>query len=507
MKKQLKKLLILIISIFTIPIIAKADMGFVLPSTYHYEVIITNPNGAYIYDWDGKKTAEKIPYDTKITIDYEETINGELYIEIDGSGGMIKFSDTKLYSTEIDFSKLDKNTAQIQYYTIEDTQLYKGPSTVYGKIENITIPANTTLDYEYETGNSQTQWIYTEYNGIKGWVYTLAFNDLEVYNIKCTVAVKSPGTLLVFGDQDVFDNKGNIIGKVKNFEEYKYIYYRLSGSIEKECYIKSDKIEGWIKLSNNLIVTKGASIYDENTYLTMQKEGIELFEDYGLEKKVNDLKIPYGTEYNTFYCISTGTPHGDSFGYDNIVTTCQVEYNNKKYWINEDFNELIYTYEFTITTKEEFQMYKYIDDTESLNVTIPSDVNLATKWKTYSKDEENGYWYYVEYENQKGWIYINTENSDTVVEDNQVNSTEEVETEYITTDAIEGTEDDSLTPKQTAYIAIGTAALLAVGALFTILLINKNKKNKKENEEKIVEEATPVVEETKEPKETDNETK
>ena len=514
MKKQLKKLLILIISIFTIPIIAKADMG--TPILESYEVIVTNTKGAIVYDTDGKKTGDIIPYDTKLKASYEHKIGNKIYIDFytpEETGldidGIILLSDIQVFNPEIDFSKFPKSTKQIKFYTIAETDLYKGPASAYGKVENVKIPAETRIDYTYEfrAEDYELLWIYTEYNGTKGWVYVHSYVSLTPHAIECTVARKSSGKILITSDRNIIDNSGNVIGKVKKSEEYEYTYITNREPKAPSYYIKKDNIEGWVSGDNNGLYTEGISEETEIRYLALEKDGMAIFEDSALTKKVEKTTIPYGTEITTTYCIDTHQDSEDE-DYEIIISEiCEIKYNNKNYWAlidDETSIKVAVVSDSRITTQDETEMYKNHYDDEALKIKIPADISLEPKWESFKEDEDGGNWYYVEYENQKGWIYIaqdNVEEPNDDVNSEDQNANEENEK------VKEETEEKTLTPKQTAYIAIGTAALLAVGALFTILLINKNKKNKKENEEKIVEEATPVVEETKEPKETDNETK
>ena len=506
MKNKIKTIILTIICILTMPILVNADMG--APESYQYEVIVSNPQGAKVYDWEGKATGKVIPFDTKITVGYEYLINGELYVDMylddeESSNitldGVIKSSDTKLFTEEIDFSKLSKNEDKTQYYAFLDTEMYKGPSTVYGKIENTTIPAGTTINFTYSSGGVEFgggYWIYTEYKETKGWVFTYAMKDMSPYTIDCTVALVEKGKIMIIGDQDIIDHKGNVVGKAKDLEEYEYSYIRQTYPKTSEYYIKNDKIEGWVSGTFFGPSTEGAVHYNLGTYLAVEKDSIELYEDYRQTKKVKNLTIPYGTEYEEYYCVGVKINEQDDFDEENIIQSCQVSYNGKKYWMDAEIESLYYSSDITITTKEELSMYKYMDNTESLNITIPVNKTLVTKWSYLENYEPRITWYYIEYEGTKGWIKIDESISETEVEE-EVISPEEEEEEIVEEPTVEN-EEKSLTPKQTAFIAIGVAVLLGVGALVTILLINKNKKTKKE-------EAVTEKEEVKEEKiETEN---
>lgn len=487
MKNNIKKLLILFISILALPFIVYADMG--APESYNYDVIITNPKGASLYTEEGKKTNTTIDFDTKITISYERLIKGELYLEYyseeDEKYGYIKFSDVKLFDEEIDFSQLYENKDKEQYYSYEETKMYKGPSAVYGEIKDVTIPEGTIIDYTYGDGAS---WIYTEYKGIKGWVYVFDYNGIYPQAIETTVAyVTKNERVLILGDQKVYNNKGDVIGVVKNLTEHDALYYSNSRNNFGQIYIKSTDIEGWVKSTGEFGANGAYRIEDEEyKILVASKNGIALFDDPELQKIYN-ITIPYGTKIYAKYFIHL-SPDGD--------VASQVEYQGKKYWINaNDSNVLmeeIVTIESLGKTKT---LYKYNNTEESLNIEVPANEKIISKYNYIEyTQEQNEYgtiyntWYYIEYQGTKGWIFVS---SDPEKEENPVIIKPEDDKEPEEEKNKEKSE--GLSPTQIAIMAIVVSAFLAVGALTTILLINKKKKveiTSVAEEEKVVEETT-----------------
>ena len=68
----MKKILFALICIFMLPVVVYADYG--VPIMYKYDVIITNKNGAIVYEESDsnvkeyKASKEKIAYNTKATV-------------------------------------------------------------------------------------------------------------------------------------------------------------------------------------------------------------------------------------------------------------------------------------------------------------------------------------------------------------------------------------------------------------------------------------------------------
>lgn len=500
MKNNIKKLLILVIGIFVLPFIVYADMG--IPDSYNYDVIITNPKGAILYTEEGKKTNVIINFDTKISINHDRLIKDELYLEYYSEEhetfGYIKYSDVKLFEEEIDFSQAEENKDKEQYYAYDETKIYKGPSAVYGEVKDVTIPAGTIINFTHEV---ESMWIYTEYNGTKGWVYIFDYNDIYPQAPKKTVALVSKDErVVILGDQKVYNDKGDEIGTVKSLTEYDAIYYSGSRKDIGAVYIKGEDIEGWVKEAGRF-GTNGAHFIYEEEYKSIitERKGLTLFKDVEL-KEATDITIPCGTELTTKYYIIMYT-EGD--------ISSQIEYKGKKYWINLNYENIAEEDILTIESLGKNKtLYKYSDTEESLNIEIPAKEKLVSYYNFMEYTGEQSAndtpiyntWYYVEYQGTKGWIYISdleNEKDPTIITP-EIEDEEEPEVEEETE---EDEESQNLSPKQIAIISICVAVVLAVGALTTILLINKKKKvaptpvaeeepTPVSEEEKLVEETT-----------------
>ena len=193
---MIKKIIVTLICIFALPVLVYADMGS--PESYHYEIIITNPNGATLEDYSGEKIT--IPYDTKLTVHYETEMDGVLYLDVEYNDtyGVISADDVKIYTTEINFDEFAPNTDGRQFYTIDNVEMYKGPSTMYGKAGKI-IPKGKILDYDY----SDSLWAYLDYEGTKGWIFIFPVVEMVGNGMTANVVevLQKPKQVIVLKDK------------------------------------------------------------------------------------------------------------------------------------------------------------------------------------------------------------------------------------------------------------------------------------------------------------------
>jgi len=242
--KKLSKILILLLMVF-IPFTVKADMG--APERNEYEVIVTNPNGIKNYYLDNNSI---IPYNTIIKIQYEYKEDNELYLESFGDQQIIvKASDVSLYSTKVvEAEEFSENDEVNTYYTYADGgYLYKGPSIMYEKVSEETIPKGTYLK---EIGKSVDDcFSYVEYNGQKGWIYVYPYIDKQflLYDEPTKFAkVVEADSNLVYAES-----------KIKQFkdiklEEYEEVNVTIGDSVSYDVYLMaSPKTVLYGKIVNN----------------------------------------------------------------------------------------------------------------------------------------------------------------------------------------------------------------------------------------------------------------
>ena len=175
----MKKLKIFLLLILIMPIFVKADHGAPMVREYNARIKVDE---AVAYDAYNNKTAT-FKYGTTFKVQYEE------YVKFPGSDKYevaaevtykskeyyIKISDLEPVTNEIDYTKLPTCDSKYYVYT-KGAYLYKGPSTIYGKLDgDIEIPEGTTLTCEYkDQSDTEGAWIYVTYNSNSGWLY---YND------------------------------------------------------------------------------------------------------------------------------------------------------------------------------------------------------------------------------------------------------------------------------------------------------------------------------------------
>ena len=173
--KKIFTILFLVLTIISIGIISFADMG--APIISPYEVYVSNINGAKYTYYDKEQKEAILPYETKITINFEYEDNGVLYGSFDAENnrnGTIKLEDVTVLekiknSDNVDFSK----EIGIKILKEKGLEIYNGPSKVYSKTK-VKIPVNTELKaYREKEQYSDNPWFYVTYNGTSGWVCEL----------------------------------------------------------------------------------------------------------------------------------------------------------------------------------------------------------------------------------------------------------------------------------------------------------------------------------------------
>lgn len=485
MKNKLTKLLLTLICFLALPIIVNADMG--APSSSQYDVVVTNKEGTSLLDWDDKKIAT-IPYDTQLTILYEFTIDGELYgdVEYKEEYGFIKLSDTQPLEGTIDYSNFSKNEYKQRYYTLKDTQMYKGPSVVFGKIEDAIIPAGETLVYKY----ADEVWSLVEYNGVEGWIYSYPYYEFELYDeVEYTITniAKKNSKLMVLTEDAVLykDTKedSEVVGTLPKDKVYTYKYYTYPYAKTTAFYIETEEVSGWLMEEGyNGPGEDRVAIYEENDVLVTIDE-LNVYEHYNDENPVKGITIPKYTELTSKYEFSVKWDDETS----SLKIASLITYEGEDYWIiyNESYTD-DYTYingfntsysKSKLTFKKDTPIYEEVFNTDTkLDTKIPKGTEIIVKYSEYDF-ETSSTWYFVEYNGIKGWITNKYIEEEEIIEEPDEDDYEDYEEEEEESDEEEEDEEEkeSLTPKQIGLICAGGAVILALVAIVTIKLINKKK--------------------------------
>lgn len=491
---MIKKIIVTLICILALPILVNADMG--MPETYHYEVIMTNPNGVELEQYDGTKVT--IPYDTKLTVHFEYEKDGELYLDVEYNGayGTINSKDVKIYSEEIDFDYFSKNEYGVQLYTVDNVEMYKGPSTMYGKAGKI-IPKGVVLEYDY----SDSMWAYVEYEGTKGWVFIFQYTDFSETALPCNVVnVAEEGQkLLVLKDGiTIYADRlrTNIAGKLEA-GEYDIKYNTATFIKNRGYYVESEQLSGWVYLyidSEELGIPKvdEAVLRNRSKVMHTSLTPLPLYKNL-YDQEPTNITIDKYTLLDAQYSVTTEMIKADEDNWDFVFNQAyQVVYNNELYWIKGTNELFLVSYSKGIyTLSKDLTIYKEINSTESVT-TIKSGEKVEVHMSNYL---DEALWYYVEYGDYKGWINSgNLEYSNVEYESYDENMIIQ-ETPEQPTEPEEPVAKKKLSGLQIGLICGGAAIIATLTAIVSIILVNKKKKNKKEE---TVVEAAPVVTTTEE---------
>ncbi len=470
----MKKLLIILIGGLFLPFMVYADMG--APDNLAYDVEVTASSGISYYDYkctSDNCTLKKVgtmPKGQTFTIYYEMEINGEYYGDVNYNGDYvyIKISDTTITTKEISLEdeKVYKLEEPKNLTVLKDKlEIHSSPAYAFEVVE--TIPAGEKITTSNKYGDT---WYYVEYNGVKGWIDSYSG----------TVGTYNKEKILVITEHDLKDEKGNTIATIPANTQIDE-YYSLD-EWSWNYYIEYNGQKGYIELGN--IAKK------EKTKLKLFKE-VEAFENFEdaykcvyEEKCENSIKIAKDTELTStyYYRLSRGVGN---------VPYYQVKYNNKEYWIYENYfnvpddSSIFDTYYIAeivnekIKVNEEIKMYaeldnllkaKYSTSTIEPTATISASENIKVLYYL-------GTYFYVEKEDgTKGWIeyeeyyeeYISKKKTEEVEEPNTEDE-EEIEVE-----------EKGLSKKELLYICIGGAIILTLTAIVILVIISKKSKAKKE---------------------------
>lgn len=366
----MKKIKMIILTILLcIPMVVKADMGAPMST---YEARISNVNGADIYEYNQnsqkyEKTDKKLNYDEVYYIQYEQIINNELFgcaVTKDENGNFkgyyyIKLSDVKPLEVKLEDYKKEK----VKYYVFDDSNyLYKGPSTLYGKVQpEIALEKGTIIEVEYY----DELWAYVEYKGVKGWVYTYTFANkygnliensgmVRIYDNKSTdiFALKD---LELYSSPKEDKKLGKIIPKNTKLEQlYSYTLIGNEGFINN-YYVEYNGVKGWIRTeygrtifnkkenTEKAIINIGYNYFSDNNMSGIKnQDGVKLYSDYNDENSVI-ATIPYEGKINILYEISM--PHG--------TAAYRVKYNELEGWIRAEGSGQFFHYDENGNLKEE----------------------------------------------------------------------------------------------------------------------------------------------------------
>lgn len=484
MKNKFSRVLVLLICLFVFPVLVKADIG--MPEIKSYDVIVTNKDGIKLED-SYKKKSIVIPYDTKLTVNMEyynsekKTYYG--YVEYSGVSGDIDLSNVRIVSTKIDLNEFNKLDTPRKVYAIEDVELYKGPSKVYGRIEGEkVIPKGSTISYEYY----DEVWAYVKYENLEGWMVIYPYGDAIGSDLKTSVvnfAPKGNNTILITNNVTKLKVNPREDEEISvNIPKDTVLKYEYSANALKSeyFYVNYEGTKGW------LYITYFGGPYDADglveescTTALVLNDNVYIYSKRGDLSSKTDKKIEKGKEYSIIYSYATEE-----------ASWYYILYNGEKVWVvaegfsSENGSSILENYGtvYLYKTKEDIDVYEY-PSKDAKKISILKKGTQVDNYYSYTDytlnyKDEYYYWNYIKTDNVAGWVlnskidgsYENRKEICTVINEQDPSEEKEEKQEEKTEK-----EDKSLTPAQMAIIGVGGAIVLALVVVVTLAIINKKK--------------------------------
>lgn len=510
---------------------AFADMDG--PAFTNFDVVVTNPLGTYMYNYNMDEVKGYLIKDTVVTINGEYEFEDEEYysVEYNGEHGYIKVADTAL--TEEVFPpekgvKLEKETKSI--VIADGLYMYKGPSKKFEKVGE-KIAVGTVLTYQYMNDEYNAPWAYVTYKGVSGWAYVYEYGESYYCATPFEEDSRYTGSLYIVNkgirltnmpanpQYDEFVEVADKIGvkyvtdeiPIGTKLELADYYYKEPKSIW--VYSEYNGVKGWLETDTyyNGAMDNATAIGMSSVYYVWQENGLPVYSKAGDTSSEVIGKLEKGELVKTNYradneeVIQEDDDYTDNIEVETIWENASwygVETDGKQGWIfinhRTDDKDAVYAGDVRLdkTKNKEISLRKEVaKDSEVIEV-IPagSDViHLGYGNECYLVDyngkigfipeesfaEKNWEEYEIDDYSADDYFAGRTPEETTLPETTAQPTTQAVsetltEAESETTE--ENTEKNSFTPTQIAIFCVAGAVIIALTAAVTIILINKKKK-------------------------------
>lgn len=302
-----KKVILIIICLLISPLFVNADMGS--PELIEYKAIANNEKGVELYEWvyedDGEylKDVAHIEQDEEVTVIYETEFDGVPYSEVELGKNYYyaKSSDLVAKDKVYDIKKSEIGDERVAKILKNNIELKSGPGISYETLTKI--PNNITLKIN-ELEEVSGHWYYVEYKGYKGFI-----SDENGALSLNTAKRKTFDKVKVYKDASF----KNYIGTI-DAEEEVTLYF--TNGWDSVCYVKSEKLSGYIKSDRNL------------TYLSEGKITISDSNIKGYNENDEEVTLPEG-EFRLIIAYEEKDYHSYNFVADGIIYYFDYEGDNK----------------------------------------------------------------------------------------------------------------------------------------------------------------------------------
>lgn len=200
---------------------------------YLWEMVVINPDGAYVYESTNNTVISKLEYGTRISIfgdyvdirvlnvdgvDYDDftldDIKDYYYVIISYSVsegknqiGYVKYNDVSLIDAD-NYNSLEYDDIKKYYVSNNETYLYDGPGLLFEKENSIVIPEGEILEVKYYNQIFSRNWLYITYKNYSGFVMGCRYHSVnEPYSIvinNCVDEIISESSKLKINQDNVF---------------------------------------------------------------------------------------------------------------------------------------------------------------------------------------------------------------------------------------------------------------------------------------------------------------
>ena len=522
MKKRL--FLTFFLSLFLMPMIAKADMG---SPVLNYEVRVSNADGAQTYDIIYKDNKDQVvkedvilKYDTVLKVEHEEKVNGTEYLSVfyknkdtDRTEFTYVLASDVILNKDYDLEEY-KNKDSINMVVFrEGAYLYKGPSFRYDKVDGgYMLPVGAEIKTKYY----DEVFAYVEYQGHKGWLYIYQYDeDLSPYDTMGFLAdkydiSKDKYKMYTIQSTKIYKDLTNTKGDSVTIPANTLIEPKLS-------YLYHPHYRAFLityKGNDYWLINDDDVIKEDNP----DKEYIILFEDTKLYAEPGTYENNFKPSKTTGKVIPKYTKlvydksYATEYGQDRFY---EVTYEGKTGWVyynSDDEREIAITesnnYEDAkAQINSDLKLYKSPYKSNEIG-TIPSGKTIEYLFygtNGLSKPETIlDTWVYVTTKGYTGWAKYDEEVFNNKAPEDRP-SEPDPEPEIVKPNKKSGPKghkpDEKETNKVMFYSIIGCSAVVLIGISVLVLTIFINKKKKKAelvNDEVNIEETSTVKEEVTE---------
>jgi len=429
-----KVLMILcIIALLLLPALVHADVGG--PMIQDIDCVVSNPDGASYYVWDGDEyvpAADVIPYGTILSI-MGETYTPDFMMTESSSGriGTTFYNDDYIFIDMRDFAVVDQTDPLEEAYPFPDkvvkkviakdgVAVYGGPSPVFDQVG--VIPYGATIAFTY--GDAYADFAscslaYGEWKDIKGWVLTynmwddatLASRVDKTSQYAGVADIADEGVCLVDISQYDYDSGECAVisaplpvGTVLSFDYYYTGYggtYALVNYNGQEGFLPIAKMQ-WQYEEEYTDVYTGVLVYHVDQYMVLRSDSV-LYAKAGDRDSALDITVPA----NSILAVEADYMENNDRYTDNLCNCWSlVSFQGKQgYILRENLNLYnLETFSDTLHKAESYAFFTVYEEPDTNSAVVKRTRSVDDLYVLYTTYTNNEMFYFVAGPDYAGWV-------------------------------------------------------------------------------------------------------